>query len=73
MTEAEHPEQLGAAALGIVSADVVHVRRLIQSETSYNAQFDGFLQGSIGAGLRGKGGGDIAVSLRSEGVAMTLS
>lgn len=51
ITEVEHTEPLGIPALRIFCANVTHVRRFIESETSDRVLHDHFFGDSFGAGL----------------------
>lgn len=54
----EHTEQVRLPTLGIVLANVAHMRRLIrQGEISHHLLYVHFLRDRFGASLRGKGSG----------------
>ena len=65
MEKAEYKEQLGIPTLGLVSADVAQMRRVIQPESKHQALCDHFLCGNFGLVI----GGARANSVRdTEGV-----
>lgn len=53
MTKSKHTDHLGIPTFAIVFANVVDIRRIMQSETSCHDFYGQFLGGSFRAGMRG--------------------
>lgn len=50
LIEGEYKKQLGMSALGIVLANIVHMRRSMQSATGYCALYEHFLRNRLDRG-----------------------
>lgn len=53
--KSRHTEQLGAAMLGIIFANLTNSRRYMQSEMSHQTLYGHLIRGNVGAGLGGVG------------------
>lgn len=53
VTIAEHTDQLRTPTLGMVLVTMTHMRRFVQSDTSYHVLHYHFLRGFFGTGILG--------------------